>query len=143
MQTSLLNEPMALNQTPELNPTIVSPRTTPPAPAPLVRTAWPRGAPSSKEMLRAFLTGDASYTGVFFTGVRTTGIFCLPACTARKPLPQNVEFFPDVKAAMFAGYRPCKRCKPTEISAPAWAVKLLPPVQKPPGAPPTQAALPP
>ena len=88
-------------------------------------TTWPHGAPSQKEMLRAFLEGDGSYTGVFYTGVRTTGIFCLPTCTARKPLPKNVEFFPTVKAAMFAGYRACKRCKPTESAAPEWVARLL------------------
>jgi len=91
---------------------------------------WPQSAPSSKEMLRAFLASDASYTGVFYTAVRTTGIFCLPSCTARKPLPKNVEFFPNVKAAMFAGYRPCKRCKPTEFAAPEWVAKLLAAVEQ-------------
>jgi AraC family transcriptional regulator of adaptative response/methylated-DNA-[protein]-cysteine methyltransferase len=86
--------------------------------------------PPQKEMLRAFLSGDAAYVGVFYTGVRTTGIFCLPTCTARKPLPQNVEFFPTVKAAMFAGYRACKRCRPTESSAPEWAGRLLAEVEQ-------------
>ncbi|MEQ1883512.1 MAG: methylated-DNA--[protein]-cysteine S-methyltransferase [Bryobacteraceae bacterium] len=95
-----------------------------------IATEWPHGAPSEKEMLRAFLAGDASYTGVFYTGVRTTGIFCLPTCSARKPLPHNVEFFPSVKAAMFAGYRACKRCKPTELAAPEWVAKLLAEVER-------------
>src|ERR1035437_3673016 len=49
--------------------------------------------PPVNEMQRAFLASDASYNGVFYTAVRTTGIFCLPACPARKPLPENVEFF--------------------------------------------------
>jgi AraC family transcriptional regulator of adaptative response/methylated-DNA-[protein]-cysteine methyltransferase len=76
-------------------------------------------------MERAFLASDASYNGLFFTAVRTTGIFCLPSCPARKPLPKNVEFFPSVKDAVFAGYRACKRCRPTEASAPDWVRGLL------------------
>jgi len=76
-------------------------------------------------MQRAFLASDASYNGVFYTAVRTTGIFCLPACPARKPLPENVEFFATVKDALFAGYRACKRCRPTESAAPGWVRELL------------------
>lgn len=102
---------------------------------------WPQGGPSPKEMLKAFLSGDSSYNGVFYTGVRTTGIFCLPSCTARKPLPKNVEFFANVKAAMFAGYRACKRCRPTEASSPEWAARLLSAVDQSAGARITESAL--
>lgn len=78
------------------------------------------------EMERAFYAGDASYDGLFVVGVRTTGIFCKPSCPARKPLPKNVEYCFTVRDALFAGYRPCKRCKPTEPEgeAPAWAAEL-------------------
>jgi AraC family transcriptional regulator of adaptative response/methylated-DNA-[protein]-cysteine methyltransferase len=78
-------------------------------------------------MRHAFLRGDASYDGVFFTGVRTTGIFCRPSCAARKPRPENVEFFATPREASFSGYRPCKRCRPldTDGSPPAWAGRLL------------------
>ncbi|MBM3751755.1 MAG: bifunctional transcriptional activator/DNA repair protein Ada [Acidimicrobiia bacterium] len=65
-------------------------------------------------MERAYLNGDASYDGVFYLAVKTTGIFCRPSCTARKPKPENVEFFSTVKEAMFAGYRACLRCRPLE-----------------------------
>jgi AraC family transcriptional regulator, regulatory protein of adaptative response / methylated-DNA-[protein]-cysteine methyltransferase len=81
--------------------------------------------PPRPEMERAFLASDATYNGLFFTAVRTTGIFCLPACPARKPLPKNIEFFATVKDAVFAGYRPCKRCRPTESAAPEWVRNLL------------------
>jgi AraC family transcriptional regulator of adaptative response/methylated-DNA-[protein]-cysteine methyltransferase len=81
--------------------------------------------PPRPEMERAYLASDTTYNGLFFTGVRTTGIFCLPSCPARKPQPQNVEFFATVKDAVFAGYRPCKRCRPTESSAPEWVRSLL------------------
>jgi len=83
--------------------------------------------PSSKEMKRAFLAGDASYDGIFFVAVRTTGIFCRPCCPARKPLLKNVEFFPSVREAVFAGFRPCKRCRPLDTNGkhPGWAASLL------------------
>lgn len=78
------------------------------------------------EMQQAYLTSDASYNGLFFLAVKTTGIFCRPVCPARKPLPGNVEYYPTAGAALFAGYRPCKRCKPLQSSSqPAWAVRLL------------------
>ena len=78
-------------------------------------------------MERAFYGQDASYDGVFVTGVRTTGIFCRPSCSARKPLRQNVEFFGSIKDALFAGYRPCQRCRPLEADGkpPAWVAGLL------------------
>ncbi len=81
--------------------------------------------PPPEEMQRAFLASDAAYDGLFFTAVRTTGIFCLPSCLARKPRPENVEFFGTVKEALFAGYRPCQRCRPTESAAPDWVRGLL------------------
>ncbi len=78
-------------------------------------------------MMNAFLTGDASYDGVFVTAVRTTGIFCRASCTARKPKAQNVEFFPSVGDAASAGYRPCKRCRPLETPGqkPDWLAPLM------------------
>jgi len=78
-------------------------------------------------MVAAFLAGDASYDGVFFTAVKTTGIFCRPACPARKPLPENVEFFATVREAMFAGYRACKRCTPLTApgTPPEWAARMI------------------
>ena len=69
--------------------------------------------PSADEMYSAFMRRDATYDGIFFTGVRSTGIFCLPSCPARKPLRRNVVFFPTARQAMFDGFRPCRRCRPT------------------------------
>ncbi|MCH7892136.1 MAG: MFS transporter, partial [Gemmatimonadetes bacterium] len=78
-------------------------------------------------MIAAFLSRDGSYDGVFFTGVRTTGIFCRPTCPAKKPREDNVEFFPSTQAAVLAGFRPCKRCRPMEPtgSRPAWLRELM------------------
>src|SRR6266566_894167 len=82
--------------------------------------------PSVKEMQRAYLAKDVSYDGIFFLGVRTTGIFCRPSCPARKPLPKNVEYLPSTQAAVAAGYRACKRCRPLDADEqPAWAAGLL------------------
>jgi AraC family transcriptional regulator of adaptative response/methylated-DNA-[protein]-cysteine methyltransferase len=89
--------------------------------------------PPTIEMQRAYLERDASYNGLFFLGVRTTGIFCRPTCPARKPLPKNVEYFATARAALVAGYRPCKRCRPLELDdQPSWACELLADVERDP-----------
>lgn len=92
--------------------------------------------PPIAEMQRAYLGNDGSYNGIFYLGVRTTGIFCKPECPApRKPLTKNVEFFASVKDATFAGYRPCKRCRPLAASGapPEWVQRLLAQVDAAPG----------
>jgi AraC family transcriptional regulator of adaptative response/methylated-DNA-[protein]-cysteine methyltransferase len=83
--------------------------------------------PPISEMERAYLGRDTSYDGIFWLGVRTTGILCRPSCPARKPLPRNVEYFGSVRAALLAGFRPCKRCRPLEAAGahPDWVEKLL------------------
>ena len=83
--------------------------------------------PPAEEMYGALLRRDLRYEGIFTVGVKTTGIFCRPACPARKPRPENVEFFGTVREAVLAGYRPCKRCRPLEAAdaAPAWIRELL------------------
>lgn len=63
---------------------------------------------------QALLERASEYTGVFFVGVKTTGVFCISVCRARKPKRENVEFYKDFKSALDAGFRPCKVCKPTE-----------------------------
>src|SRR5687768_6357649 len=90
-------------------------------------TLFAPSLPPQREMERAFLGSDAAYDGIFITGVRTTGIFCRPSCRARKPLPANVEFFATVHDALFAGYRPCRRCDPMlpPGAAPEWVRRLL------------------
>ena len=73
--------------------------------------------PHPQVMYKAFLERDSQFNGVFFVAVKTTKIFCRPICPARKPKRSNIEFFPDAKAALFAGYRSCKRCKPLQTTA--------------------------
>lgn len=70
--------------------------------------------PPRTEMVRALQSHDASYDGIFWVAVRTTGIFCRPGCRPpRSPNPDNVEFFGSVGDCLRAGYRPCKLCHPT------------------------------
>lgn len=90
--------------------------------------------PSVREMQRASVHRDAGYDGVFFVAVRTTGIFCRPSCPARKPLSHNVEYYPSARQALFAGYRPCKRCRPLETNGtpPEWVQRLLKAVESDP-----------
>lgn len=63
-------------------------------------------------MLRAVQQADPRYDGRFFYGVTSTGVFCFPSCTCRKPRPENVRFFRSQEEAVAAGFRPCKRCRP-------------------------------
>lgn len=67
-------------------------------------------------MYARLLAGDAAYNGRFFTGVLTTGIYCLPSCKARKPKSENVRFFPTCEAARSAGLRACKKCHPDDYA---------------------------
>lgn len=83
--------------------------------------------PTTTEMERAFQARDVSYDGVFYLAVRTTGIFCRPSCPARKPLVSNVEYYATAREALFAGYRPCLRCRPLAAGGepPEWIASLL------------------
>ncbi len=65
-------------------------------------------------MYQASLDKNPEFEGVFWMGVKTTGIFCRPTCHARKPKIENVEFFPSTHEAILKGYRPCKICRPLE-----------------------------
>ena len=67
-------------------------------------------------MYSRLLASDADYDGRFFTGVLTTGIYCLPSCRARKPKSENVRFFQNTEAARGAGLRPCRKCHPDDFA---------------------------
>lgn len=57
---------------------------------------------------------DAKFDGAFFTGVRTTGIYCKPSCPAKTPKRENITFFASRTEAENSGFRACRRCKPNE-----------------------------
>lgn len=69
---------------------------------------------SEQEMRKAIIANDKSYDGRFFYGVITTGVFCKPSCSSRTPNSENLRFFVNNEQAIAAGFRPCKRCRPTE-----------------------------
>ncbi|WP_154224628.1 DNA-3-methyladenine glycosylase 2 family protein [Marinicella rhabdoformis] len=69
----------------------------------------------------ARLSRDARFDGQFFTGVKTTGIFCRCICPATPPKESNVDYYPTAIAAAKAGFRPCLRCRPDSAPhSPAW-----------------------
>jgi len=76
---------------------------------------------------QALIERAVEFTGIFFVGVKTTGVFCISVCRARKPKRENVEFYNDFKSALDAGFRPCKVCRPTEnaCTAPTFIEQAL------------------
>lgn len=82
---------------------------------------------SFQEKYQAILNRDQSFEGIFITAVKTTGIFCRPSCTARKPKKENVIFYDTINEAILNGFRPCKMCKPMEPAdtTPAFVKSLL------------------
>ena len=91
--------------------------------------------PSTETMYRALVNRDPSFEGIFFVGVRTTGIFCRPTCTAKKPARENVDFFASSSEALESGYRPCLRCHPMELGKrpPELIERLRAEVERAPG----------
>lgn len=76
-----------------------------------------------REYYNAFVNKDSEYEGIFYVGMVTTGIFCRPTCSARKPKYENCEFYSTAQEALLASYRPCKRCHP--LSYPGQASELV------------------
>jgi len=74
---------------------------------------------------RARVSRDRRFDGQFFSGVRTTRIYCRPVCPVRPAKAENVRFYPSAAAAERAGFRPCLRCRPeTAPFSPAWKGSL-------------------
>ena len=53
---------------------------------------------------QALLQKNSQFEGLFYVGVKTTGVFCRPTCSARKPKFTNCEFFETAKAALLASF---------------------------------------
>ncbi len=64
------------------------------------------------EFYQALMEKKTEYEGVFYVGVKTTGVFCRPTCGARKPKFENCEFYLSAQDALLASFRPCLRCRP-------------------------------
>ncbi|MCI0525580.1 MAG: bifunctional DNA-binding transcriptional regulator/O6-methylguanine-DNA methyltransferase Ada [Acidobacteria bacterium] len=71
-------------------------------------------ATAEERLWQAVQTRDASCDGLFYYGVRTTGVYCRPSCASRQPKRENVAFFALPEAARQAGFRACRRCRPDE-----------------------------
>lgn len=67
------------------------------------------------EKWKAVISSDSAYDGVFYYGVKTTGILCRPSCKSKVPKRDNVMFFNSLEEACAYGLRPCKRCRPELI----------------------------
>lgn len=65
-----------------------------------------------RQYYEALLNKDSKYDGIFFAGIKTTGVFCHATCPAKKPKYENCTFYETAEEALLAGYRPCKRCNP-------------------------------
>lgn len=72
---------------------------------------------------QALLARDAAFLGVYFVGVKTTQIFCIPTCRARKPLLKNVVFYTTIEETKAAGFRACKVCRPAD--SPDWVPEYI------------------
>jgi len=66
----------------------------------------------AREFYRALVEKNPEFEGIFYVGVKTTGVFCRPTCPARKPKFENCEFHKSAQEALLASFRPCLRCKP-------------------------------
>ena len=75
----------------------------------------------------ALKTRDGRFDGHFFTGVRSTGIYCRPVCKVRTPKRENCQFYGLAAQAEAAGFRPCLRCRPelapSATAAPGWSTQ--------------------
>lgn len=70
---------------------------------------------SDIEKWEAVISCDRKYDGLFYYGVKTTGIFCRPSCKSKTPIRENVIFFDNAAEALDEGFRPCKRCCPDKV----------------------------
>ena len=96
--------------------------------------ATPGQLPAAPDALYdALCQRDPAFEGLFFACVTTTGIFCRPTCSARKPRRENVEFVATAQQALLAGYRPCRICHPLAVptDAPDWLADLMRQAQTP------------
>ncbi|MFC4101954.1 bifunctional transcriptional activator/DNA repair enzyme AdaA [Paenibacillus xanthanilyticus] len=71
------------------------------------------GRPASDQQWEAIIACDNASNGAFIYAVTTTRIFCRPSCKSREPKRDHVVVFDSARDAAGAGFRACKRCKPT------------------------------
>ncbi len=74
---------------------------------------------------RAVNNKNREFDGVFYFGVRTTGVFCRPSCPSKHPKRENVSFFDTPNEAETAGFRACLRCQPKNDYFPGAGASLI------------------
>lgn len=81
---------------------------------------------ASDTQWQAIKDNDKKQDHLFWYGVKTTGIFCRASCPSRLPKQKNVVIFSSPQEALAAGFRPCKRCRPTEqfVSNQIWVEEI-------------------
>lgn len=90
------------------------------------RPTPPPGPPAADDpRWQAVLRRDAGRDGTFVTAVLTTGIYCRPSCTAKRPLRENVRFYEGPESAERAGFRACLRCRPKTAASTSPAATLV------------------
>ena len=82
-------------------------------PAPVLATRQTTASEPDEARWDAVQRRDTRYDGAFVYGVTSTGVFCRPGCPSRRPRRDRVRFFDSPEAASRAGFRPCRRCRPT------------------------------
>jgi AraC family transcriptional regulator of adaptative response/methylated-DNA-[protein]-cysteine methyltransferase len=88
--------------------------------------AQPISTTRRRRFYEALMQRDSDFDGVVYFGIKSTGVFCRPVCTARKPKFENCQFFQSAQEALLAGFRPCKRCRPLGLPGePSTVVKRL------------------
>lgn len=68
--------------------------------------------PDGDTCYRALSVRDARFDGLFFVAVSTTGIYCRPVCTVRRPGRDRCTFYRSAPEAERDGFRACFRCRP-------------------------------
>lgn len=71
---------------------------------------------ATEEQWQAVLRRDRQADGRFVYAVTSTGVFCRPSCPSRRPRRDRVRCFPTPEAAQSAGFRACRRCRPTSLT---------------------------
>ncbi len=74
---------------------------------------------------QAVLAKDVRCDGQFVFAVSSTGDYCRPSCSSRRPRRERVSFFRLPEAAEQAGFRACRRCHPQRAVAADPQVKVV------------------
>ena len=84
------------------------------------------GTTPTQEEWIAITSNNRSYDGKFIYAVTSTGICCRPSCQSRSPKFENIRIFQNIEAAIEAGFKPCKRCKPSGLRIPdeEWVTQI-------------------